>query len=132
MKAKPKVLFVLPKKLKQNTASGTLEDLIEKEAPDMYEFSKGYVGKNIIEEVDKQRPEIIFLSQYKSFDALELLKKIKHIHPSAVVFVILSNMIEDEQETIDEYIAAGAYKCYFSTLVLDTLIHDMYVSLNLE
>ena len=132
MKEKIKVFFVHSKKMKPKASKETLEYLIEREAPDTYEFFDGYCGENIIEQVENQRPEIVFLSQNKSIDALELVKRLKSVHPSTVVFVILSDMIDDEQETIDEYMAAGAYKCYFATLVLDTLVHDMHVALNLE
>lgn len=130
MKEKIKVMFVCSKKQKQKTK--TLDELIEIEAPDVYDFINVYSRENVIEQVNKHRPKIIFLSQNKSINALELVKKIKSMHPSIVVFVILSDMLDDEQETIDEYMAAGAYKCYFSALVLDTLVHDMYVALNLE
>ena len=41
-------------------------------------------------------------------------------------------MVGDEQETIDEYMAAGAYKCFSSPIFISTLAHDMYVALNLE
>lgn len=132
MKDKIKVLFVRSKKRKQRATAKSLEDLIELEAPDTYAFIDGYDREGIMEQVAVQKPEIVFLSQGKSLNALALLKEIKAIHPSAAVFVVLSNRIEDEQEAIDEYMAAGAYKCYFSTLVLDTLVHDMYVSQNLE
>ena len=132
MKEKIKVLFTHSKKQKQKTSKKKLEDLIEREAPDMYEFICGYGEEEIIKQVDKFRPEIIFISPDKLMDALGLLKKIKQLHPPAAVFIILTNIVDDEQETIDEYMVAGAYKCFSSTMVLETLIHDMYVALNLE
>ena len=134
MKEKIKVLFTHPKKLKQKTKRIKLGDLIEKESPDMYEFIYAYGEEDSINQVDKFRPEIIFINQVDKQieESLGLLKKIKHLHPPVIVFIVLANIVEDEQETIDEYMAAGAYKCLFSTMVLETLVHDMYVALNLE
>lgn len=132
MKDKIKVLFIHPRKRRRKTSAKTLTTLIQMEVPDLYEFSDVYLSEDIIGQVEKQRPEIIFMCQHKSFNAIETLKKIKQVHSSAAVFVVLSNMIKDEQETINAFLSAGAYKCYFATLVIDTLIHDMYVCLNLE
>ena len=133
MKEKIKVLFTVEKKAEKKIRKGapTLADLIEKEVPDMYEFIFGYGEEDTIRQVDKFRPEIIFLTRGKSMDALGLLKKVKQLHPPAVVFILLS-MVDDEQETIDAYMAAGAYKCFFSQFDSGILIHDMYVALNLE
>ena len=134
MKEKIKVLFAVDKKAKKSILKGapTLANIIEGEVPDTYEFIFGFGEEDSIKQVDKLRPEIIFIGQNKSIDALGLLKKVKQLHPLAVVFIILPNILDDEQETIDEYMAAGAYKCFFSTIVHETLLHDMYVALNLE
>lgn len=132
MKEKVKVLFVRSKKMKHKATIKTFEDLIEIEAPDMYEFMNCYIWENIIEQVVELRPEIIFLSQNESMNILELLKTIKQVHPSVTIFAFLPNRIDNEQETIDEYMAAGAYKCMFSNFSINTLVHDMYVALNLE
>ena len=75
MKEKIKVMFVCSKKQKQKTK--TLDELIEIEAPDVYDFINVYSRENVIEQVNKHRPKIIFLSQNKSINALELVKKIK-------------------------------------------------------
>lgn len=132
MKEKIKVLFVRSKKLKHKVSKDTLEYLIDRETPDTYEFINAYIWENILEIIDKESPGIVFLSQNKLVDILELVKKIKSVYPSVAIFLISSDMVNDEQATIDAYIAAGVYKCYFSALVIDTLVHDMYVALNLE
>lgn len=132
---KIKVLFIQSQRIKKSTKIKTLGDLIEKESPDTYEFINVCSKDNVIEQVTEQKPKIVFLShkeQKKYANALELVKEIKSQHPSVAIFILLSDMIGDEQELINEFNAAGAYKCYLSTLVLDTLIHDMYVALNLE
>ena len=105
-----------------------LEDMIEKEAPDMYEFIYGVDEEDIIVQVDKCRPEIVFIGQ----DDLELLKKIKQLHTLVAVFVFMLDILDDEQEAIDKYMAYGAYKCCLPPLMIDTLVHDMHVALNLE
>ena len=132
MRTKIRVLFINSKKTKRRKTTRTIEDLIEIETPDTYEFINEDFGCNIVEQIKEHKPEIIFLNDNKSTNIMELIKKIKATDPSIKVFVIISNVIDDEQELIDKYQKAGVYKCYFSTLVLDTLIHDMYVSLNLE
>lgn len=132
MKEKIKVLITIEKKLKQKTTNKTLGDFIEIEVPDMYEFIFVYGEENIIKQVDKLRPEIIFINKSKRMDTLKLLKTIKQLHPSATIFIFLPNIDDEEQETIDEYMTAGAYKCFSSIMVLDSLIHDMHVALNLE
>jgi len=137
MKKKVKVLVSRPEKYKSKaskTPKGLFkfENLIEEELPDVYEFICGYGEDDIIKQVDRFRPELIFIGQSKLMDALGLLKKIKQLHPPATVFIIFGDIVDDEQETIDEYMAAGAYKCYLIPFGVDTLIHDMYVALNLE
>lgn len=132
MKEKVKVLFMLSKKDNRKTKSKRLGDIIEVEAPDMYDFLYSYGEDEATKLADELHPEILFLSHVEEGNSLEFLKKIKQIHPTMQVFVILSNMLSDEQEAIEKYMAAGAYKCFFSIMNIETLIHDMYVSLNLE
>ncbi len=132
MKKKAKVLFMLSKRAKRNTKSRRLGDVIEVEAPDMYDFLYSYGEEETIKFVDEFNPEILFLNHVDKGNSLEVLKKIKQAHPTVQVFVILSNILSDEQEAIERYMTAGAYKCLFSTMNIETLIHDMYVSLNLE
>ena len=134
MKAKIKVLLTSKKKPPKKSPKGSIriEDFIEKEVPSMYEFIYGIGEEDIINQVDKHRPEIILITQGVTMDDLELLKKIKQHHPLSIVFMLLLNMIDDEQETIDEYMAYGAYKCFLQPLMIETLVHDMYVALNLE
>jgi DNA-binding NarL/FixJ family response regulator len=129
MKEKIKFLLISDKKLKPEGIKHW-KDHVERYAPDMYDTINAIGNEEGIKQVDKLRPEIIMLmGSFK--DTLGLIKKIKQLHPPAAVF-IFQEMVDDEQETIDEYIACGAYKCYFPPLAFDTLIHDMYVSLNLE
>jgi len=132
MNEKVKVLFISEKTIKSNRGRKTLGDIIELQVPNTYSISYEHLGKNILEEISKLEPQIIFLTQKESKDTLGLLKKIKQIYPSMVVFVFISEIVDDEQETIDRYLAAGAYKCLFLTMSVDSLIHDMHVALNLE
>ena len=133
MKEKIKVLFPRlekkspkPKKIPMGGVM-RLEDFIEKSAPDMYEF----IYANVEEEDIVKQAEIVLIThiESKSMRNLELLKKVKQLNPLASVFIL---NVDDEQETIDEYMAAGAYKCYLQPLMIPTLAHDMYVALNLE
>ena len=120
---------VVPKGVK---GKSSLVSFIEHVEPDMYEFSFAAGETNAIIQVDKLRPDIIFMPHDKSINSFELLKNIKQLHPTAPVFILINTMIDDEQEVINEYMASGAYKCYLPPLNIDTLVHDMYVSLNLE
>ena len=129
-RAKIKVLNIYQKKIK--TSRKTISDLIDTMVPDMYEFTTEYIGTNIIDEIKKLCPQIVFLWQCKSEYMLDLIKKIKEIDPLIAIFVFVPDSVDNEQELIDEYMSAGAYKCLFSTISFDSLIHDMYVALNLE
>ena len=129
MKERIKLLSINYKKMKPTEISAQTE-LIEEYAPDMYDSIFAVGAEEGIKKVVDFRPEIIFLNE-KIKDTLGLLKKIKQMHPPAVVFIFLS-VVDDEQEAIDEYIASGACKCYVPPIIMDTLIHDMYVALNLE
>lgn len=124
-----KILSIGKKKMKPEEAKNW-KRLIERYAPDTYDTIDAGGEEEGIKQIVALRPEIILLNDNVK-DALGLLKKIKQIHSSAAVFVLL-NMSDDEQEAIDEYMASGAYKCCLPPLIMDTLIHDMYVALNLE
>lgn len=134
MKEKIKILSVgnAKKEVKKPKGSLTVKDYIEQLAPGMYTLSKAYV-EDAIEVVDTLRPEIIWIHQEVSKDCSELIKEIKRIHPAAVIFMMFVGVFDDEQEVMNAYLALGAYKCYFiPPMMLDTLVHDMYVALNLE
>ena len=134
MKEKIKVLITRKKKwiTKRAKQSSNIEYIIEKMAPGVYEFIDGVGEENIIMQVEKCSPEIIFIVPYAQMDGLNLLRQIKRLQPTANVFVFLLNIIDNEEETIDQYMSLGAYKCFLPPLNINTLVHDMYVSLNLE
>lgn len=129
---KIKVLFIQEKLIKNRAKVLTLGDLIEKEVPDTYEIAYVSTKEDVIGKIDQYRPQIIFVGQGKSFDILELVKRIRESFPLVIILVNLSNMVSEEQEMIFKLKEAGVYKCYSSTLSLDTLIHDMFVALNME
>lgn len=129
---KIRVLFVQTKKVRKSATVRTLGDIIEMAAPDAYEFSYVYGKSNLLGTVDEVRPEIVFLPTQKSVNALELVKEIKALYPSTAIFIMLSGREEDEQKTVEDFRAAGAYKCCLPTLSIEGLVHDMYVALNLE
>lgn len=58
--------------------------------------------------------------------------RIKELFPLVVILANLSDSVKDQQEMILKLKEAGVYKCYYSTLIIDTLIHDMFVALNME
>ena len=126
---KIKLLSIGNKKLKLSDKKNW-EALLERYVPDLYENFYAVGEKEAIKQVTELQPEIVMLSNDMK-DTLELLKNIKQIHPTGAIFVVLG-MVDDEQETIDEFKAHGAYKCYTAPLSMDTLTHDMYVALNLE
>ena len=130
MRERIKIIYICPKKVKSSDETNWKE-LSEEYAPGMYETIYTVEEKETIEQVTKHRPEIIILSDFVK-DPLNLLKKLKQIHPETILFVLVSDDSDDEQEIIDEYMAAGAYKCILSPIIVDTLFHDMYVALNLE
>ena len=128
-----KVLSVITEKRRYKACKITINDIIEKECPNTYEFKVVFKGQNIIEQINQYRPKIVFLPHDGLIDTLGLLKQIQRLQYSTVVFILLSDRIlEDEQITIDTFIDAGAYKCVFPTFSINSLVHDMYVSLNLE
>lgn len=134
---KVKVLSINTKKkakrrLKKPKDSLPMQEYIEQLAPDMYSVREVYV-EGAIEAVEAFRPEIIWILQEVSKDYSELVKEIKRIHPAAVVFMLFFGVCEDEEEMMNTYSVLGVYKCYFlPPMILDTLVHDMYVATNLE
>ena len=132
MQEKIKVLSIVKSKTKVKKGMLSIEDCIDQYAPGMYTYSD-VLAKDAIKEVDKLRPEIIWITQDASTDYSDLVKEIKRIHPAAAIFMMFAGVFDDEQELTNTYLALGVYKCYFiPPLILDTLAHDMYVALNLE
>ena len=132
MKTKAKVLIVVDKKPKKRKNVMSFEEIIEKNAPNMYEYYYGIGDEDAIKQIEEYRPEIVFMQHNNSKGVLGLLKKVKTMHPLVAVFILLDN-VDDENELLVEYMAAGAYKCYcIPPLIINSLIHDMYVALNLE
>jgi len=135
MEEKIKVLITGKKRsIKQKTPKGSmgLKDVIEREIPDMYEFISGDGEDAIEQEISRHCPEIVLITQIEPMDGLNLLIKAKQLNPATAVFILIFGIIDDEQEAIDEYMAAGAYKCFLPPLMIESLVHDMYVALNLE
>lgn len=131
---KIKVLSIGKKKneIRKKKGTITVQDYIEKEVPGLYIFRKAYI-ENAINEIKATNPDIIWIHQDGQNDYTELITEIKKLNFTTVILVIITGIIEDEQEMKDRYLMAGAYKCYFvPPLILDELIHDMYVSKNLE
>lgn len=126
---KIKLLSIGNKKLKP-VDKANWEKLIERYAPDLYEYSYAIGDKEAIKQVTNLKPEIIMVTNDMK-DSLGLVEKIKEINPAGAVFVVLG-LVDDEQEASDAFKERGAYKCYSVPLSLDTLTHDMYVALNLE
>ncbi len=130
MNAKKKILTIENKKHKAKDYENW-NNLMEEYAPGLYETYHVVGEKEILEQITKLQPEIIMLSN-KIKGALELLSKIKQIYAAGAVFVVLAEAEDDEQAAMDEFKARGAYKCYSTPLSVDTLVHDMYVALNME
>lgn len=126
---KIKLLSIGNKKLKP-VDKDNWEKLIERYAPDLYEYSYAIGDKEAIKQVTNLKPEIIMITNDMK-DSLGLVEKIKEINPAGAVFVVLG-FVDDEQETSNAFKERGAYKCYPTPLSVDSLTHDMYVALNLE
>lgn len=129
---KIKVLFVQEKQIKNKAKVLTLGDIIEKEVPDTYEID--YISKkeDIIGKIGQFHPQIIIIGQSKSFDILELVMRIKELFPLVVILANLSDSVNEQQKMVIKLKDAGVYKCYSSALSIDTLVHDMFVALNME
>jgi len=121
-----------PKKRKVKKGTMTLDGIIESQVPDTYDFIHGFGVEDNITKIALHQPEIVFIIQNKPMDGLDLLTNIKLLHPSTVVFIFMFEIVDDEQETTDAYMAAGAYRCCFPPLNIDQITHDMHVALNLE
>ena len=130
MNAKKKILSIGNKKWKSRDVENW-NHLIEEYAPGLYENYRAIGEREAIEQVKQLQPEIIMMTN-RMEGVLELLSKIKQIHPEGAVFVVLAEAEDDEQAAMDEFKARGAYKCYSTPLSMDTLVHDMYVALNME
>lgn len=128
---KIRVLFIQEKKIKKGKMI-TLGDLIENEVPDTYQVDYVSAKENILDKVKTFEPKIIFIAQSTAYDIFSLIKKIKEIDPEVVVLVNLTTAVESEQKMIDELKGLGVYKCYSSVLSVDSLVHDMFVALNME
>ena len=136
MKERIKVLSISTKKkarkIKKSENSVSLGEFIERYAPGMYTFHDAYAC-DAIEAVETLRPEIIWINQEASKDYTNLVKEIKRAHPTVAIFMLLHGACDDEQEVMNAYSSCGAYKCCFlPPVIIDTLVHDMYVALNLE
>lgn len=129
---KIKVLFIQEKKVKNKKKVLTLGDVIEKQIPDTYEIDYISIKENVIKKIGDFQPQILFICQSKAFDILEWVMKIKELFPLIVVLVNISDNVKEQQEMIVKLKDAGVYKCYYSTIIIETLIHDMFVALNME
>ena len=129
---KIKVLFIQEKRIKNKKKVVTLGDIIEKEVPDTYEIDYASIKDNVMGRIKEFSPQILLIAQSKAIDVLGLVKEVKESFPSVVILVNLSVAADSEQEMMRKLKAAGVYKCYSSMLSVDSLIHDMFVSLNME
>ncbi len=129
---KIKMLFIQEKKVKNRAKTLLLGDVIEKLVPDTYEIDYISIKENIIGKIDQFQPQIIYIGQSKAFGILELVMRIKELFPWMVILANLSDRVGDQQELIIKLKEAGVYKCYYSTLIVETLVHDMFVALNME
>jgi len=127
---KIKVLFIQEKKLKKGAI--TISDLIENEVPDTYEFDHVSAKENIMGKVAEFHPQIVFISNSKAYDIFELVQKIKELDSEIVILAMVFTDFGSEREMMDRLTEMGVYKCYTSQLSVDSLIHDMFVSLNME
>ncbi|MCD8006524.1 MAG: hypothetical protein LUF29_06050 [Oscillospiraceae bacterium] len=127
---KIKILFIQEKKVKKGAIS--LSDLIENEVPDTYEFEHVNAKEDIISKVAEFSPQIVFISNSKAYDIFELVQRIKGLDSEIVILAMVFTDFDSEREMMDRLTDLGAYKCYTSQLSVDSLIHDMFVSLNME
>ena len=128
---KIRVLFVQEKKIKKGKMI-TLGDLIENEVPDTYQVDYVSAKENILDKVKGFEPKIIFIAQSTAYDVFSLIKKFKEGNPDVVILVNLTAAVEAEKKIIETLMNLGVYKCYSSVLSVDSLVHDMFVSLNME
>lgn len=109
-----------------------IDTIIEKIVPNTYEFSFGNGIDESLEIIKREMPQIVFISPLQLDEGLHNVRLIKESSPTCVVFVFLYNIVDDEQRLIDAFEEAGAYKCYLPPLAINSVAHDMYVSLNIE
>lgn len=128
---KIRLLFIQEKKIKKGKML-TLGDMIENEVPDTYKIDYVSAKENIFDKVKKFGPQIVFIGDSKAYDIFDLINKIKGLDARIVIFVNIVTDAESEHKTMDKLKKFGVYKCYSSQLSLDSLIHDMFVSLNME
>ena len=128
---KIKLLFIQEKIVHKANAL-TLGDLIEKQAPDTYEMDRVSAKEDILGKVKEFGPQIVMISDCKSYDVFDLIKKIKELDSKIVILVSVLADAGEEHERMERLKEIGVYKCYTSRLSVDSLIHDMFVSLNLE
>lgn len=126
---KLKILSIGGKKMKKDEKKNW-EKLVEIYAPDLYDNYYATGEKESLKEIVLLNPEVMIVANDMK-DTIGFVKKAKEVHPEGVILVILG-MVDDEQLEIERFCAAGAYKCYPIPLSIDTLIHDMYVAMNLE
>ena len=128
---KIRVLFVQEKKIKKGKMI-TLGDLIENEVPDTYQVDYVSAKENILDKVKGFEPKIIFIAQSTAYDVFSLIKQFKEGNSDVVILVNLTAAVEAEKKIIETLMNLGVYKCYSSVLSVDSLVHDMFVSLNME
>lgn len=126
------ILFIQDRKMKKKRNTITLGDMINKQVPDTYEIDYISIKENVIGKIKQFQPQIIYIFQSNAFDILELVTRIKEEFPRVVILTNLSDSVKSPQEMMAELKDAGVYKCYHSTFILETLIHDMFVALNME
>ncbi|MCD7770786.1 MAG: hypothetical protein LUH23_01640 [Oscillospiraceae bacterium] len=127
---KIKVLFIQERKIKKGAI--TISDLIENEVPDTYEFEHVSAKGDIMGKVAGFHPQIVFISNSKAYDIFDLVQKIKELDSEIVIMAMVFTNFGSEREMMDKLTGMGVYKCYTSQLSVDSLIHDMFVSLNME
>lgn len=129
---KIRVLYVQEKRIKEKDKAMTIGGVIDSMVPDTYEMDYIGIKENILKKVEAFKPHIIHISQSPKVDILEMVNNIRKTFPSIVIFVSISDHVSNQQEVILQLKDAGVYKCYGFTLVIENLIHDMFVALNME
>lgn len=128
---KIKVLFVQEKRARKNFP--LLVECFENEAPDTYEMTDVGTKENIVAKLEEFKPHIVIIMQNsRNVNVYDIAQKIKNTFPQQIIFVSLLDTIGNQEKVIQDLKDVGVYKCYFSAMLIDTLIHDMYVALNRE
>ncbi|MBE6024465.1 MAG: hypothetical protein E7231_14975 [Cellulosilyticum sp.] len=126
------VLYVQEKKIKNKKKIVTLGSMIDTMVPDTYEMDYTSIKEDIFDKIDQFQPKIVHIFQSNACDIVDLVTNIKQSHPEIIIFVSLSDAVSNPLEMMEELKAAGVYKSYGLTLIMETLIHDMFVALNME